>query len=423
VLIESIHQIIEDKFENIRVFSLDDRGTTWVAVLMGIVLLSDYLPINLELGYANITPHSISLAITGLFFLWWLIVKRGESLDYEFSSGLVVFPIIGLIAYGFCQLPFVESPLRVVVEVVQLSGILLVSIILWGSEWPEITDKDIKNVLRIFYWFSFIGTVNAGIYATLTGNQFVGSASVWFAFGSIAYGFFYAFYKVIFSGNKYYYIPLVVSAWAIVLSEQRGLWLAVFFAIAVVFVIYREIRVKLVTFAVPLLIVLLLVGYFGLIPPGIVDHYDSIISGRIFHDARFYRWATHGQMFLKNPFGVGLGNARYHIRDYVAFDPAKLGASPSVFNSNSPPQGSIIGAHSDWIALLGETGVVGVLLYGTFWFFILRKVIFGGPSNFYSLTLISFLLVLFASSFISLKLLTGSGVTVVLIYYFLKRLG
>ena len=399
-----------------------DEGL-WEVCLLSFLLVSSYLPVSLEFGFANLTPRDLVVVIIGLVLVWRFFFGGGEISGYEFLRVPALWSVLGLTIYGAFQIPFAESKVRVLIEILQLSEVLLLGLLLWGKWGKEITERDISIVLNIFFWFSLLGALNSAIYATMTGNQFVGSASVWFAFGSISYGFFYSLYRALLTEKRWYFVPLGIFFWAIIISEHRGLWMTLILASLVMFFTYSILRKRLIIFGVVILSFLLIVGYFGIIPNSVTNHFDSIISGRVFQDVRFYRWASYGLMFIDNPFGVGLGNARYNIRNFAVFEPSKIGVPASKLNSSGPPGGSIIGAHSDWFALLGETGVVGVILYGIFWGVILKEIVFASKNcSIQFLTVGSFLLVIFGSSFVALKLLVGQGVTMVMMYYFLTKL-
>lgn len=226
--------------------------------LLWALLLSVYLPVDFTFRNFNINPQDIVFTLVFLLFVAKILV--GEKHKLKLFDKRILFPIVGLMTYAILQLPFVQSQFRVSVELIQLLEMVLLIFILSGDNFAELLDQDISGILKIFFYFSLIGAMNAIGYSLVTGNRFVGVWSLWFILGSLSYGFFYSFYHSISSKNKIYIFFLAVFTVAIVLSRTRGLWIQIPLSIGFIFLTHRNIRGKILAYSLILLIVLVDTG-------------------------------------------------------------------------------------------------------------------------------------------------------------------
>jgi len=385
--------------------------------LLALLLLSVFLNVDFPIGPVNLNPQDLLFLPVAAFFLV-RIVFFSERKPRPFSFALIV-PVGLLILYGILQAPFVKSQIRVIAEIVQLLEVFLLIFILGRASSLELGQDDIELILFLFYIFSIAGAINDLVYVALTGRHFLGN--IWFLFGSLIYGLFYALYRAMFTGEKIHYFSLPLFAAAIIFSESRGLWLVVIISIGFISLLSRKVRVRVVPVVSVLLVAAIIAGLFGALPRSVTASFNSLFTGSQGRDVRFYRWAVHGLMFLDHPMGVGLGNGRFHTPDYVVFDADKLDASPGITKFDSDGPMPAVSPHSDWFALLGETGFIGVILYGVFWGVIFKDILLTKEWSTETLVIATFLASLFAQSFIKLQLMTGGGVAIVFAYYFYRK--
>jgi len=396
---------------------LQKAACNWRKLLLYVLLLSVYIPVDFTFRNFNINPQDIVFALVFLLFVAKILV--GGKRKLTLFDKRILLPIAGLITYGILQLPFVQSQFRASVELIQLLEMILLVFILSGNNFVELLDQDISRIVKIFFYFSLIGAMNAIGYSLVTGNRFVGVWSVWFTFGSLSYGFFYSFYHSIFSKNKIHFLSLAIFTAAIGLSRTRGLWITIPLSMGFIFLTHKRAQGKILVYSLVLLIVL--AGFASIVdlPANITSRFLSVFTGAQGRDARFYREATSGLIFLDHPLGVGLGNARHYTLQYL------IPGSPQYqkFSAMKGQEisGPVYGAHSDWFSMLAETGLVGVFLYGWFWAIIMRAVIRDCKTTSKTLTVATFLTALFLGTFIGSSVLSGGGIGILFAYYLYKR--
>jgi len=392
-------------------------GWNWRKLLLCVLLLSVYIPVDFTFSNFNINPQDIVFALVFLLFVAKILVSRKRKL--KLFDKRILLPIGGLIAYGALQLPFVQSPFRISVELIQLLQIVLLVFILSGDNFVALLDQDVSGILKIFFYFSLIGAMNAIGYSLVTGNRFVGVWSLWFMFGSLSYGFFYSFYHLTFSKNKIHFFSLAIFTAAIVLSRTRGLWITIPLSIGFIFLTHKRARGRILRYSLVLLIVL--TGFASIVdvPPQITSRFYSIFTGTQMRDARFYRWLTSALIFLDHPLGVGLGNTRYYTLSYaVKTSPEYQAVTREQMQGVT---GAYLAGHSDWFTLLAETGLIGVFLYGWFWLLLMKDLAVRRIWNTKALVLATALTSIFASTFIGGCLLNGGGLAIIFMYYLYKR--
>ena len=389
----------------------------WGKLLLALLLLSVFLNVDFPVGPVNLNPQDLLFLLVAVFFAVRLFLSSDIELR-PFSPSLVL-PIGLLILYGIFQAPFVTSQIRALAEIIQLLEVFLLVFILGETSPLELKKDDITLILFLFYIFSIAGAINDLVYVAVTGRHFLGN--IWFYFGSLIFGLFYALYRAMFTGEKVHYFSLPLFAAAIIFSESRGLWLVVVISIGFISLLSRRVRIRVVPVVSVLLVVAIIAGLFGALPRSVTASFSSLFTGSQGRDVRFYRWAVHGLMFLDNPMGVGLGNGRFHTPDYVVFEADKLDATPSITKFDSDGPMPAVSPHSDWFALLGETGFIGVILYGIFWGVIFQNILLTKEWSAETLIIGTFLASLFAQSFIKLQLMTGGGVAIVFAYYFYRK--
>lgn len=387
-------------------------------LLLCVLLLSVYLPVNFKFRNFNINIYDGVFTMIFLVFIAQILVSRRFKL--KIFDEWILFPIIGLIIYSLFQLFFVRSQFRIVVESLQLLVAILLIFILSGNNFVKLSDSDLSKILRILFYFSLIGAINSIGYSVIIGKRFVGVWRVWFVFGSLSYGFFYSFYHLMFYKKKMYYIFLAVFIVAVVLSRTRGLWISIPLSIGFISLTHKEVRKKILRYSFAFLILFTIFVSVIKLPPNITSKFYSIFTGTQGFWERPERWLTNLRIFQDYPLGVGLGNSRYFALDYML--PSYIGYDIYKKKIGQEVTGPTYGGHSDWFTLLAETGLVGVVLYACFWLLIMKNLIFRKIYSTEALVLATFLISIFAGTFISGYILEGRGLEIIFVYYIFMRI-
>lgn len=396
-------------------------------LLLFLLLLTLYLPIDMTFPNININIHDSVLFVIGLSFVSYILV--GKRYHLRVFDKVILLPVIGFILYAVFQLFYVTSRLLVLITVIQLLEIAVLVFVLSDSKFLTLSDRDIYNILRIFFYFSLTGAIITTIYALITGLRFEGVWGVWFAFGSLSYGFFYSLYHCIFAeGKKYYIFPLAIFTMAIILSLTRGRWISILLSIFFIFLTHRKasgkrIQGRIIGYLAAFFIIFAVTIYTFEIPSRITDRFYSIFYGTQQRDLRFYGWQAAMEMFVDHPLGVGLGNYRYHSIDYAHVHEIFEGWSRRITREKgSRINGPRMEAHGDWFLILAEAGIIGVVLYAIFWFRIMKHVVFRRFQNIYTLITATFLVSIFANAVInSIFYCGGGGIAIVFIYFIYIR--
>jgi O-antigen ligase len=155
--------------------------------------------------------------------------------------------------------------------------------------------------------------------------------------------------------------------------------------------------------------------------PSILNRFLSIIRGSQLLFARPVIYYSGFQIFLENPYGVGLGNHATAVQDYARsneFDYPQwfidLAQENTIDHMMWQFNNNIVGTHSDLFGFLVETGAIGVLFFILFWAIVLRHVIRSDPITSQIVLKVSILYVGF-QSIINSQLLTGGGPVIVIL--------
>lgn len=363
----------------------------------------------------------------GLAFLFvgrcWVLGKT----RLRFFDGRLLYPMAGLSLCALFQMPFVQSAFRVNAGLYRIAQVACLALILSGKNFVRLSDRDARVFLKVFYYFSLLGAAIAVVYSLTTGRRFYGIWSVWFVFGSLAYGFYYSFYRLFFGKRRRWleYAALFLFIWAIMLSRTRGLWLSIPLSIGLVVLIHHRHfgRFWRIRNIILLLICVVEICCIAAISGEIKARGASIFTGEQKRDARVYRWMTSLNVFLDHPWGVGFGNNRYYTLDYAIEESPDYAKVLKLRQGASEVTGPRYGAHSDWFTFLAEAGFAGVFLYAWFWIIILRDIIcrrFRCVDTFIAAT---FLMTLFINTFLgNIFLASGGGMEVILFYYLTRRI-
>jgi len=119
--------------------------------LIYLLLITLYLPIDVSFPNVNINIHDPVLLVMGLLFVSTILV--GQRYHIRVFDKVILLPVIGFILYAVFQVSFVAGKLLVLITVVQLLEIVVLVFVLSDSKVLTLSDRDIYNILRIFFLF------------------------------------------------------------------------------------------------------------------------------------------------------------------------------------------------------------------------------------------------------------------------------
>ncbi len=187
--------------------------------------------------------------------------------------------------------------------------------------------------------------------------------------------------------QKRYWVILVLISFAIIASGTRGIWVAMVFPVAAVLILIYKFKARLLG-ALPLLSYTIIIILF-LISPFITAGFnwirtvaqDDNILRRVasVYDlreasnvGRLEIWQESLKFSLQNPLGTGYGNFITSIVD------VKEGASFEEVSSDvnlyyNLPQ-KFVTAHSLYLHILVEIGILGLILFAIFWWSVAKQI-------------------------------------------------
>lgn len=386
--------------------------------------VSIFVPVQFTFpGIINIKIQYLFFVPIFLIFLFEVLIKGKRNLKI-FDDKIVIL-LLGLIVYSLILLPFIEYKFRTPIEAVQLFQLVIFAFILTGDNFVKLSKKDIEKTIKLLFYVSLIGAINALVYFIITGNRFCGIWSKWYIFGSLAFGFFYSLYYLMFSEKKWRYLILLFLFTAtIIVGRTRGSWIIVPLSIIIVLFFYfgklkKKAFRRLVLFIFLCISLITILGLTRQIPSSITERFESIFAGTQNLYERPYRWLMSIKMFTGHPFGVGLGNHRYYALEY-AVPGLERDVEVIKRTQGETVTGPRLSPHSDWFRLLAEVGLIGFILYFLFWARILKKTLLKKFPNIPSIIMATFLVSIFLSTFGS-ELITSAGSIIILSYYLFLR--
>jgi O-antigen ligase len=341
--------------------------------------------LSVSIPYAGLLQIAPSFTVNKVFAFWVLlafllgILIKKENLGFFSSNTLKLYFVF--LVYQIFTFPF-HGITPDSIEAL-FSKTFLVGLIYLIAVIPQ-NYKEFK----IFCVVSAAGSAFLGMYIALFGmGQMVGEYGTRLAVGTnenvlshaLAVGLLLSFFALKGSSKKLKYLILLLdmfSIYAILLTGSRGTWLALIFSIGLFPLFAPNIPFKkrmnyvlagiLVVSTVVLGLTYDLFGQWGHLVMNRLMEHDTVSAaagGRM-----SYIWPFYLARFFEKPLlGWGLGPSEY------------LGLS----------------AHNDYLFIMVETGLVGILLYLTFCAFALKDILANKDSTIrlQALILFSFLLI------------------------------
>lgn len=143
---------------------------------------------------------------------------------------------------------------------------------------------------------------------------------------------------------------------AIFLTMTRGVWVAVFFSIAVG-CFWISWRLGVAYLGLALSTITILFFSWGKFQTRVLQVFDP----NSYDHERITLWKTNWRIFLDHPiFGVGYGQNRHLLRQY--YD--QMGVPAGYFESH---------AHNQYLHFMAGTGITGLICYLFLWYFMISK--------------------------------------------------
>lgn len=298
-----------------------------VALLLVVVVMAVRWPMSWD-GMIKMHP----IAISFFFFLCWGGVTALQAVDSSRAIVMLRNYFSGLVAFLI-----VYQAIRTEKDVRQI----YVALLLWGI---------ILSLLALSNLFQFgnltLGMVNAFLYKNLIATSW-GKSNYLAAFAVILIPLALAvFFTKTSRAVKWLTIwSLALMTTALIVSLSRGGLIACFIAVLMVLARYLRFRTFLPIFA--LVLVVGLIALFNPLTSVLLERTSTLERSASVY-SRLDFWKETWQIFQAHPLtGVGFGNLGY----YAVFQTANYSS-----------------AHNLVLGLLGETGIVGLMLFGLLMF-------------------------------------------------------
>jgi O-antigen ligase len=319
-------------------------------------------------GTVNINVAAIMSILAILWALWILVPHWKKVMDLP-----IFWPAALFFGISVWSLFLSVSPTATVTEIVRLGAcFLLLFVALWQT-------KNVQDLQRIFRGFAagLAIPVVVALYQVITNSGLTFAESVNRAYGTFGHPNVLAFYLVLailallgartaFPHDRTTHPSIIiVLAITLVLTQTRGAWLGVILGLGYIGLVrYRQ---ALLVGAISLVAVsFILPALQGSLAGTSFDIQRAPVIGPILQrqfntsslDWRLDVWREMEQRFTERPvFGFGLGTFPT-LRQLQVFDIYDQG----------------IGAHNDYLRLLIELGIAGIVFYAILLFSFARNL-------------------------------------------------
>ncbi|OPX84745.1 MAG: O-Antigen ligase [Pelotomaculum sp. PtaB.Bin104] len=348
--------------------------------LMGLVLL---VPLE-ELTTFGYSFTLVRVVGASTFICWFFqVVLRRQKIKLD----LFLWVALLFLAWSCCSLFWAVDRGGGIVAVFTITQLVLLYLMSCN-----IIDSDEK--LRAFMSYYIAGAAIAAIIAILGAYEagFTARASVSsmqnpnrFAH-ALSLGLILAVFLTCTCRGYQRYLYLFSAfplALGVLLSGSRGTWLAVLASIAVAGLITKSKKVKFVLITILIIALLFNSAIISAMPPLIADRITSIANLADRGSGRLDIWMVGLEMVRENWLtGVGIYGFPTAYNDYI-------------FNSYDEirDRGVMRDAHSSFLCLLAELGLLGFLLFSMFWWAAWKSIgrLPGNPEKTLGICLLVFL--------------------------------
>lgn len=339
----------------------------YLAAFLGVGLL-----LGLSLGSFKLEAFKEAFFLLNIYCFYLVIINslRGKQQIFELIR-YVIWSLAIIITLGFTQ----------------LFGTFLTNLDTFWVYWAS-------NVTKLYYgqsfaqvalfsnsWFAYSGTaVELRMFSIMPDSQ----SFAYICFIALCMGT--ALTRSVFKSiRKWLWSGIRCAALGLILSGTRAVWVGMVAPFLAVAVAYRKNYQKhLATkFLWPFVIIFALFAASPLFNEGLsylqvrgfqenfLVRAESIYNlNETSNQGRIAMWESSAQFFLTHPWGVGLGNF------LVSFSPRQNGESydqlADAINARYNLPAKYVSAHSLYLQILVETGLVGFIFFMAFWWCLLR---------------------------------------------------
>lgn len=361
--------------------------------LLGLILIrnvTDLYTENVFINILDVIHINFSSLLAGIIIIWGFYIIIKEKIDLRKIPLLLAWALF--IGFSILSLIYSVDRLESFKMIIRLLNFLFLFIVAYHYFFknPENKKLYLKTIL-IVYLFPFL----YGLFQALMQTNFIGYEdynrlnSTYFHPNAFAFNLFFLFMILIIllfqlkksSKKKYLKIYLLVVFTLILLTLTRSVWIGLgVFILALLLIYGRKYLLKIgVIFLVLMFVFLVLTNYTSL------KYYDwdNISIIRRTHTSTFLlsswewrikMWKEMSTYVAQSPLiGHGINTYRY-LREKQIYNPIE-----STY------------AHNDYLKILIELGVVGLLLYLNLIFQALKKIWQKYKNNQQAKYLISFL--------------------------------
>ncbi len=351
--------------------------------------LTDLYTENIFLNFGSVYINFSSL-LAGLIILWGLYVIYKEKINLKkipltLAWGLFILASILSLIYSVDKL---ES-LKIIIRLINFWFLFIVAYH-YFSKYPKNKKLYLKTIL-----IAYLVPVLYGLWQALTQSNFIGFEdynrlnSTYFHPNAFAFNLFFLFiilFILIFKSKKFVFkkylkIYLLIAFVLILLTLTRSVWIGLaVFVLSLLFIYGRKYLLKIaIVFLILIFAFLILNNYTSL------KYYDwdNISIIRRMHTStyllsswewRVKMWQEMVEYIPQSPIiGYGINTYRY-LREKQVYNPIE-----STY------------AHNDYLKILIELGVIGLILYLNLIFQTLKKLWQKYKNNQQAKYLISFL--------------------------------
>lgn len=342
-------------------------------VVIGMITVPN---VAIPVGPARLRPIDI-LAVTTVL----LALSFGPKFDIARTDAWHIFPLVAIFAVSILRIPTQQFAIgNSVVDSIEVLEVVF----FYVAARIILSESDDGFVNKLLYYITIWTVASSAlgiVIFALTGIRLVYIPVV---VGLPVLSTFYVVTAYMRTSNLRYIAFLIVLLLRIIFTQTRSIWIAMAGAAVILLLIeglpsvdkFRKELVSLSAVAV-VSVTGALVSF-----PGLVDRVLSLVRGNQFLFARPVIYISSWQLFVENPFGVGLGNftpalteaARGGELTYPDWFIRIAGESIIQYSNAAFLEGRW-GAHSDLVKMWVELGFVGGFLFILFWALIFKTVI------------------------------------------------